>query len=79
MGQKAKTPEDYEAYYERYVTTAFATPYLIGFNKCQYQDQGNPGQMLKQGLLRHSGTPYSVVDAVGEANRKALELAYSKE
>ncbi|MDF1657771.1 MAG: hypothetical protein P1U58_09170 [Verrucomicrobiales bacterium] len=77
MGQKAKNPEDFEAYYEKYVTTAFATPYLIGFNKCQYQDQGNPGQMLKQGLIRASGVPYSVVDAIGEANRKALQLAYS--
>ena len=41
MGQAAKSPEDYEAYYERYVTTAMSTPYLIGYNKCQYQDQGH--------------------------------------
>lgn len=79
MGQKAENPEDFEIYYEEYVTTAFATPYLIGFNKCQYQDQGNPGQMLKQGLIKASGVPYSVVDAVGDANRKALKLAYSNQ
>lgn len=79
MGQAAKSPEDYEAYYERYVTTAFSTPYLIGYNKCQYQDQGSPGKMLKQGLIRASEEPYSVVDAIGKANRKALKLAYAQE
>ena len=79
MGQAAKSPEDYEAYYERYVTTALSTPYLVGYNKCQYQDQGSTGKMLKQGLIRASEEPYSVVDAIGEANRKALKLAYSME
>lgn len=78
MGQAATSPEEYESYYERYVTTALSTPYLIGYNKCQYQDQGLPGEMLKQGLIRTSEEPYSVVDAVGEANRKALKLAYSE-
>lgn len=76
MGQAAKSPEEYEAYYERYVTTALSQPYLIGYNKCQYQDQGSPGQMLKQGLIRASEEPYSVVSAVKKANQKALELAY---
>lgn len=77
MGQAAKSPEVYESYYERYVTTALSAPYLIGYNKCQYQDQGSRGKMLKQGLIRADEKPYSVVKAVGKANRKALELAYS--
>ena len=79
MGQAAKNAADYEAYYKRYVTTALATPYLIGYNKCQYQDQGSPGEMLKQGLIRASEEPYPVVAAIAEANREALEIAYSKE
>ncbi|MEM0969784.1 MAG: hypothetical protein AAGJ31_10570 [Verrucomicrobiota bacterium] len=79
MGQAAKDPNTYSAYYERYVTTALSQPYLIGYNKCQYQDQGSPGSMLKQGLLRHNEQPYSVVDRIAAANRKALEGAYSIE
>lgn len=80
MGQAAKDPETYAAYYERYVTTALSQPYLVGYNKCQYQDQlpTTPGGMLKQGLLQGNDEPYSVVEAIGEANRKALELAYPK-
>jgi hypothetical protein len=76
MGQAARTPEDYVAYYERYVTAALSRPYLIGYNKCQYQDQLLPDGMLKQGLLRRDGRPYAVVEGIGKANRKALELAY---
>lgn len=77
MGQKAKSPEEYVGYYERYVTTAMSQPYLVGFNKCQYQDQVSSDGMLKQGLLRRDGKPYSTVDGIGAANRKALEFAYA--
>ena len=79
MGQATTSAKDYEAYYERYVTTALSKPYLIGYNKCQYQDQGTPGKMLKQGLIKASQEPYSVVKAISEANQKALKLAYSIE
>ena len=76
MGQKAKNAEDYVAYYERYVTTALSQPYLIGFNKCQFQDQVGSGGMLKQGLRRLNARPYPTVEGVAAANRRALELAY---
>ena len=38
MGQAAKDPDSYGAYYRRYVTAALSRPYMIGYNKCQYQD-----------------------------------------
>ena len=79
MGQKAKSPEDYVAYYERYVTTALSRPYVVGYHKCQYQDQLSPGGMLKQGLLRRDERPYPTVEGIAEANRKALQLAYAEE
>ncbi len=76
MGQAAKDPESYMAYYHRYVTAALSRPYMIGYNKCQYQDQVVPG-MLKQGLLQQNEEPYPVLDGVRAANFKALEYAYS--
>ncbi len=76
MGQKAKNAKEYVAYYERYVTTALSRPYLIGFNKCQFQDQVGSDGMLKQGLLRRDERPYPTVEGIRSANRKALELAY---
>lgn len=36
MGQAAKDPLAYSAFYKRYVTAALSRPYMIGFNKCQY-------------------------------------------
>lgn len=78
MGQKAKNAEDYVAYYQRYVTTALSRPYLIGFNKCQFQDQIDSGGMLKQGHLRRDARPYPTVEGVAAANRRALELAFSE-
>ena len=77
MGQKAKNPEEYVAYYERYITTAMSQPYLIGYNKCQYQDQVSSDGMLKQGLMRRDEKPYPTVEGIAVANRKALELAYA--
>ncbi len=76
MGQKAKGPEAYVAYYERYVTTALSQPYMVGYHKCQYQDQVAPGGMLKQGLLKENGEPYPTVDGIRSANIKALRRAY---
>ena len=75
MGQAASDPDAYGDYYNRYVTAALSRPYMIGFNKCQYQDQPSP-KMLKQGLLRVSGQPYRVVEQVRRANFAALTQAY---
>ena len=76
MGQAAKDPDSYGAYYRRYVTAALSRPYMIGYNKCQYQDQLNPG-MLKQGLLQANEAPYPTVERIRDANLTALERAYS--
>jgi hypothetical protein len=76
MGQAAKDAESYVAYYERYVTAALSRPYMVGYNKCQYQDQPAP-EMLKQGLLQKNGEPYPTVQGIRAANLKALEHAYS--
>ncbi|MEM1061884.1 MAG: Ig-like domain-containing protein [Planctomycetota bacterium] len=75
MGKAAASPAAYEAYYERYVTAAMSRPYMIGFNKCQYQDQPTP-KLLKQGLVRVDEQPYGVVGRVREANFSALRYAY---
>jgi hypothetical protein len=77
MGQKAKDPDSYVAYYTRYVTAALSHPHIVGFNKCQYQDEIAPSGILKQGILRRDGTPYSTVDGIKAANSKALKAAYT--
>ena len=78
MGQAAKDAESYIAYYERYVTAALSRPYMVGYNKCQYQDQLQPARgMLKQGLLQENEKPYPTVQGIKTANLKALNHAYS--
>ncbi|MBK1875225.1 hypothetical protein [Pelagicoccus mobilis] len=80
MGQATQDPVSYMEYYERYVTAALSLPYLIGYNKCQYQDEITPGgEMLKQGVLKMNESPYPILDGVTAANRKALDLAYRGE
>ncbi len=76
MGQVASIPQQYVEYYERFVTTALSRPYIIGFNKCQYQDEMAPGNMLKQGLINFEEEPYPVNEGVRTANLKALEHVY---
>ncbi|MEM9160001.1 MAG: hypothetical protein AAGB46_13225 [Verrucomicrobiota bacterium] len=45
--------------YEVYLNEGFSTPYLIGYNRCQYINRfKNRQNMLKQGLLKEDGTPY---------------------
>ena len=75
MGQAAKDPDAYGAYYRRYVTAALSRPYMIGYNKCQYQDEPTP-KLLKQGMLKINEQPYPIVDRVREANFLALDHAY---
>lgn len=76
MGKAAESANAYSDYYERYVTAALSRPYMIGFNKCQYQDEPGP-KLLKQGLLKVSEEPYSVVERVAAANVVALKHAYA--
>jgi hypothetical protein len=77
MGQAAGDAASYVAYYERYVTAALSHPCIIGYNKCQYQDEISPGGMLKQGLLQKNETPYPTVEGIRTANLKALQSAYA--
>jgi hypothetical protein len=58
------------------VTAALSSPYIVGYNKCQYQDEPRPG-MLKQGLLQANEEPYPTVEGIKAANLKALRGAYS--
>ncbi|MEM9940843.1 MAG: Ig-like domain-containing protein [Planctomycetota bacterium] len=76
MGQVTQDPDAYADYYRRYVTAAMSRPYMIGYNKCQYQDQPTP-QLLKQGLIQSNSAPYAIVGRVREANLAALQYAYS--
>lgn len=42
-----------------YMEQGFATPFLIGYNRCQYIDRYKGGQkILKQGMLQVDGVPY---------------------
>ena len=75
MGQAAKDPDSYGAYYQRYVTAALSRLYIVGFNKCQYQDIPQP-RMLKQGMINVDGQPYPTVQRVQQANFRALDHAY---
>ena len=77
MGQVAADPESYVEYYTKYVTSALSHRSVIGYNKCQYQDELLSPDFLKQGMLKIDGTPRSVVDGIRAANRQALEAAYS--
>jgi len=79
VGQAAADPESYVAYYTKYVTSALSHPSVIGYNKCQYQDELLSSDFLKQGMLRIDGTPRSIVDGIRAANRQALEAAYSRQ
>ncbi|MEL7121500.1 MAG: hypothetical protein AAFO07_18780 [Bacteroidota bacterium] len=56
--------------HQKYLITGFETPYLIGYNKCQYIDRFKPvvGQ-LKQGLIQSNGKPYhDLVELVSQNN-----------
>jgi len=77
MEPMATDPESYVEYYTEYVTAALSHPALIGYNRCQYQDQLPSPGFLKQGMLEIGGTPRSIVDGIRAANLQALESAYS--
>lgn len=75
MGQVAANEADYARFYEDYVTQAFALPYLIGYNKCKYQDEAKRGT-LKQGIIQINGKPYNVIQDISRANKKVLQATY---
>ena len=78
MGPAAENPAEYADYYQRYVVAALSRPYMIGYNKCQYQDQlAQDGVMLKQGILQMDESPYEeIIPGISAGNRRALEAAY---
>ncbi len=59
----------------RYLDEGFSTPFLIGYNRCQYIDRyKSERNMLKQGLLQVDGKPYEeLVDSVQENNWRIHE------
>ena len=75
MWQQLASEEEVGTDHARYLADAFAKPYILGYHRCQYIDRFKPAQgVLKQGLLRHDGTPYeSLVRSVTENNRAALQ------
>ena len=76
MGQVATNVNDYFEIYTSAVQTALAHPFVIGYNKCQYQDEFNSPQ-LKQGLYQSDGTPYSYLENLEGVHQKALDMGYS--
>ena len=59
----------------KYMEDGFSTPFLLGYNRCQYIDRFKARQkLLKQGLLQVDGTPYGeLVDSVQRNNWRVHE------
>ena len=51
IGPQFATPAEAATAYEAYLRASFAKPYVLGYFKCQYVDQGLPTGMPKEGLL----------------------------
>lgn len=75
MGQVARNESDYFDFYSESMASVLSLPYVIGFNKCQYEDHPQP-TLLKQGLTRENGVPYDYVYRLREVHEKALNKAY---
>jgi hypothetical protein len=75
MEQVADNQEDYFTYYSSYIYEILSLPYIIGINKCQYMDEIR-GDVLKQGLVRQDGIPYSYVSRLSKVYQRALDNAY---
>ena len=58
-----------------YMDEGFSTPFLIGYNRCQYIDRYKGGQnILKQALLQVDGNPYEeLADSVQKHNWRVHE------
>lgn len=76
MGQVANNSADYLEYYRWSVHSILSLPFVVGYNKCQYQDEVN-GTQLKQGLYRENGEPYEYVSGLKMAHKRALDTAYT--
>lgn len=78
MGQVAKNEENYLQFYSDYIDKIFTLPFIIGFNKCQFENEERPG-LLKQGLTMINGEPYDYVSKLYDVHTKALLRAYTLE
>ena len=67
-------------YYERHLTAAMAHPHIVGYNRCQYQDNirfMDPTK-IKEGLLDKQGKVHDgIMPRLREINLKALQIGYS--
>jgi len=74
MWQQLESEEAAGLAYADYLKNAFAKPYIIGYQRCQYVDRFQARQgILKQGMIREDGTPYkTMAQFVSEANIEAL-------
>ncbi|WKN44978.1 hypothetical protein [Tunicatimonas pelagia] len=75
MGQVANSQDQYLEHYTQYLEKAFAQPYIIGYNKCQYVNEPRE-TLLKQGLVNEEGVPYSYVHKLNEIHTSVLQKAY---
>lgn len=58
----------------QFIRAAFSDPFVIGYMRCQYIDRFTAFRgALKQGLIRHDGTPYTLLAAESaRANAEAI-------
>ncbi|MEM9883062.1 MAG: hypothetical protein AAF800_09120 [Planctomycetota bacterium] len=70
------TPEQAAELHTAYLCDAAATPYVIGYGRCQYLSVFDPKRgLLKQGLLQEDGRPYPESNhAMSRATTRALAL-----
>lgn len=80
MGRPLANEEAAAAQYARYLTAAFAQPYMIGYSRCQFATRLRPGQgsaSWKQGLLAPDGEPYPrLLEAIITTNTEVLARLY---
>jgi len=73
MWQQLESEEAVGRAYGQYLRDAFAKPYIIGYQRCQYIDRVTARLgVLKQGVIRQDGTPYkTLVQYIRKANVEA--------
>ncbi|MFC2090353.1 hypothetical protein ACFLT1_06210 [Bacteroidota bacterium] len=76
MEQVADNMEDFVVIYRLSIQSVMSKPYMVGYNKCQDQDQVS-GTQLKQGLYRQNGEPYGYLDRLAGIHKLALDTAYT--
>ncbi len=81
LGHPLKNEEAAAAQYARYLSAAFAEPYMIGYNRCQLASRlirpvQNPPKW-KQGILGPDGEPYPLLlESITKTNHAVLERLY---